>query len=63
MNNNTISKKKQEVTESKPAQLAKIMYEGIVRMIKAKKAAASEKKVPFALDFERKRRVNVHSKN
>jgi hypothetical protein len=63
MNNNTIPKKKQDVTESKPAQLAKIVYDGIIRMIKAKKARDAEKKPIFELDSERKRRVNVHSKN
>jgi hypothetical protein len=49
--------------ESKPEKLAKIMYEGIVRYIKAKNARNGEKNAKFELDFSRERRVNVHTKD
>jgi hypothetical protein len=49
--------------ESKAEQLAKIMYEGIVRYIKAKNARNGEKNARFELDSDRKRRVNVHTKD
>jgi hypothetical protein len=48
--------------ESKPAQLAKIMYAGIVRMIKAKKSQNGEKNTKLELDSDRKWRVNVPSR-
>jgi hypothetical protein len=45
--------------DSKPAQLAKIIYAGLVRMINAKNAAIRARKPVFELDFDRKRRVNT----
>jgi hypothetical protein len=48
--------------ESKPEKLAKIIYGGIVRYIKAKNARNGEKNTKFELDSDRKRRVNVHSR-
>jgi hypothetical protein len=57
------AKTKETLPESKPAQLAKIMYAGIVRMVKAKEARIGEKNPKFELDSDRKRRVNVHSKD
>jgi hypothetical protein len=55
-------KSKETLPESKPAQLAKIMYAGIVRMIKAKEARIGEKNTKLELDSDRKRRVNVPSR-
>ncbi|MDR1375514.1 MAG: hypothetical protein LBJ45_01725 [Holosporaceae bacterium] len=49
--------------ESKPEKLAKIMYAGIVRMIKAREARIGEKNRKLELDSDRKRRVNVPSRN
>jgi hypothetical protein len=49
--------------DSKPEKLAKIMYAGIVRYIKAKNARNREKNAKFALDFSRERRVNMISDN
>jgi hypothetical protein len=55
-------KSKETLPESKPAQLAKIIYAGIVRMMKAKEARNGEKDTKFELDSDRKRRVNRHTK-
>ncbi|MDR2781074.1 MAG: hypothetical protein LBB21_01265, partial [Holosporaceae bacterium] len=57
----TIKKRSKESTTANPKldQLARIMYEGIVRCIKAKKAQDKEKKVIFALDSARKLRKDV----
>jgi hypothetical protein len=55
------STKEFEKTESKPAQLAKIIYAGLVRMINTKNAAIRAQKPVFELDFDRKRRVNTGS--
>jgi hypothetical protein len=49
--------------ESKPEKLAKIMYEGIVRYIKAKNALKREKNGSFELDFDRVESVNVLTKS
>jgi flagellin-specific chaperone FliS len=49
--------------ESKPEKLAKIMYEGIVRYIKAKNALKREKSSGFNVDFDRVESVNVLTKN
>jgi hypothetical protein len=54
--------KEPQNTESKPEKLAKIMYEGIVRYTKAKKALTREKNSGFELDSFGERRVNVHTK-
>ena len=56
------AKAKETSVESKPAQLAKIMYAGIVRMVKAKEARIGEKNTKLQLDFDRKWRVNVPSR-
>jgi hypothetical protein len=47
--------------DSKPEKLAKIMYEGIVRYIRAKDAQTREKNSGFAVDFSGDRRVNVRT--
>jgi hypothetical protein len=62
INNNTNSPKKQDVTDSKPERLAKILYGAIVRYIKAKNAQNGEKNTKFELDSDCKRRVNRHTK-
>jgi flagellin-specific chaperone FliS len=49
--------------ESKPEKLAKIMYEGIVRYIKAKNALKREKSSDFNVDFDRVESVNVLTKD
>jgi hypothetical protein len=49
--------------ESKTEKLAKIMYEGIVRYIKAKNALTREKSSGFELDSSRDRSVNVLTKS
>jgi hypothetical protein len=49
--------------DSKPEKLAKIMYEGIVRYIKAKSAQTREKNSGFAVDFSGDRRVNMHTED
>lgn len=49
------------IIDSKPAQLAKIMYAAIVRYVKAKNAQDRDKKANFALDVERKSRYVVDS--
>jgi hypothetical protein len=54
--------KEQQTADSKPEQLAKIMFAGIVRCIKAKNARNGEKKAIFELDLKRKRRVNAFNK-
>ncbi|MDR2067764.1 MAG: hypothetical protein LBP41_02125 [Holosporaceae bacterium] len=51
-----------EEKASKPEKLAKIIYEGIVRYVKAKNARIGEKNTKFVLDSDRKWRVNVHTK-
>lgn len=48
-------------SDSKSAQLAKIIYAAIVRYIKAKNARNREKNPGLALDFNCGRRVNVHT--
>ncbi|GHT95919.1 hypothetical protein FACS1894122_13840 [Alphaproteobacteria bacterium] len=58
----TQSKKTMDAS-SKPAQLAKLVYDGIVRYIKAENARNGEKKKVFSLDSDRKRRVNVYGDN
>jgi hypothetical protein len=55
--------KESQNIESKPEKLAKIMYEGIVRYIKAKNAQNGEKNAKFELDFDRELRVNVHTED
>jgi hypothetical protein len=52
------AKTKETLLESKPAQLAKIMYAG-VRMLKAKEARIGEKNRKLELDSDRKRIVNT----
>jgi hypothetical protein len=56
------AKTKETSVESKPAQLAKIIYTGIVRMMKAKEARIGEKNTKLQLDSDRKWRVNVPSR-
>jgi hypothetical protein len=63
INSNTNPPKKQAVADSKPERLAKILYGAIVRYINAKNARNGEKNAKFELDSDRKRRVNVHTKN
>jgi hypothetical protein len=63
INNNTNTPKKQDIADSKPEKLAKIMYEGIVRYIKARNARIGEKNAKFELDSDRKWRVNRHTKD
>jgi hypothetical protein len=53
----TQSKKAVEVN-SKPAQLAKLIFRGIQRHIKAKNAQNREKNYGKTLDFSCERRVN-----
>jgi hypothetical protein len=62
---NTTKRPKESLTnpESKPEKLAKIMYEGIVRYIKAKNAIKREKNSGFELDFDRVESVNVLTKS
>jgi hypothetical protein len=62
INYNTNSLKKQAVADSKPEQLAKILYGAIVRYVKAQNARNGEKDTKFELDSDRKRRVNRHTK-
>jgi hypothetical protein len=62
INYNTNSSKKQAVADSKPEQLAKILYGAIVRYIKAQNARIGEKNAKFELDSDCKRRVNRHTK-
>jgi hypothetical protein len=50
-------------SDSKPQKLAKIMYEGIVRYMKAKDAQVREKNSCFAVDFSGDRRVNMRTKD
>jgi flagellin-specific chaperone FliS len=57
------SEKKLQNIESKPEKLAKIMYEGIVRYIRAKNALKREKSSDFNVDFDRVESVNVLTKN
>ncbi|MDR3179301.1 MAG: hypothetical protein LBT70_00155 [Holosporaceae bacterium] len=54
----TQSKKPEAAADSKPAQLAKIMYRGIERYIKAQQSQNREKNYGKALDFSGERRVN-----
>ncbi|GHU00132.1 hypothetical protein FACS1894126_6470 [Alphaproteobacteria bacterium] len=53
----TQSKKAAEA-DSKPAQLAKLIFRGIQRHIRAKNAQDREKNYDRMLDFSRERRVN-----
>ncbi|GHU21057.1 hypothetical protein FACS189472_13420 [Alphaproteobacteria bacterium] len=50
--------KKAAESDSKPAQLAKLIFRGIQRHIKAKNAQDREKNYDRMLDFSRERRVN-----
>jgi flagellin-specific chaperone FliS len=54
--------KESQNTESKPEKLAKIMYEGVVRYIRAKNALKREKSSGFTVDFDRVESVNVLTK-
>jgi hypothetical protein len=45
--------------ESKPAQLAKIMYTGLVRLKATKEAQKSGRNHPIRLDFGQPERVNA----
>jgi hypothetical protein len=63
INNNTKTPEKQAAADSKPEQLAKILYGAIVRYIKAQSARNGEKKPKFELDSGRKWRVNRHTKD
>jgi hypothetical protein len=49
--------------ESKPEKLAKILYRGIERYIRAENARNREKNCGWEVDFSRKRRVNVIGSN
>ncbi|GHT96442.1 hypothetical protein FACS1894122_14800 [Alphaproteobacteria bacterium] len=55
------SKKAAEI-DSKPAQLAKLIFRGIQRHIKVKNAQDREKNYDKMLDFSRERRVNRECK-
>ncbi|GHU13136.1 hypothetical protein FACS189449_08090 [Alphaproteobacteria bacterium] len=55
------SKKAAEI-DSKPAQLAKLIFRGIQRHIKAKNSQDREKNYGKTLDFSRERRVNRECK-
>jgi hypothetical protein len=50
--------KKTVAADSKPAQLAKILFRGIERYIKAQNAQDREKNYGKRLDFSGERRVN-----
>jgi hypothetical protein len=54
---------KSSASDTKPQKLAKIMYEGIVRYVKAKNAQTREKSSGFAVDFSGDRRVNLHTED
>jgi hypothetical protein len=53
--------KKAVSADTKPAQLAKIIFRGIERYIKAKQTQNGEKNYGKRLDFSRERRVNRDS--
>jgi hypothetical protein len=57
-----MAKTKETSVESKAAKLAKIMYTGIVRMVKARETRIGEKNTKLELDSDRKWRVNVPSR-
>ena len=51
----------QDDDNSKPAQLAKLIYPAIVRVIMAKRSQAVVQKPKFVLDSSHIRRINVDS--
>jgi len=51
----------QDDDNSKPAQLAKLIYPAIVRVIMAKRSQAVVQKPKFVLDSTHVRRINVDS--
>jgi hypothetical protein len=53
--------KKTRATDSKPAQLAKIIFRGIERYIKANQSQNRDKNQGKMLDFSSERRVNRDS--
>lgn len=55
--------KNAQIIDSKPTQLAKIMYAAIVRYTKAKNARNRDKNANFALDAERRRSYVVDRNN
>jgi hypothetical protein len=55
--------KDQRVIDSKPVQLAKIMYAAIVRYTKAENARNRDKKANFALDSSRARSYVMDNDN
>jgi hypothetical protein len=55
------SDEKSSTLDSKPEKLAKIIFRGIERYIKAKNAQAREKNHSKVLDFSGERRVNRDS--
>lgn len=48
------------IIDSKPAQLAKIMYVGLLRLKEAKESLNSGRNSQKRLDFNREQRVNVN---
>lgn len=46
--------------DSKPEQLAKLIFPAIIRMIRSKRSPAVEKTPKFTLDSERAHRICVH---
>ncbi|GHT99117.1 hypothetical protein FACS1894126_5150 [Alphaproteobacteria bacterium] len=54
--------KKAAEADSKPAQLARLIFKGIQRHIKAKSSQNREKNYGKVLDFSRERRVNRECK-
>jgi hypothetical protein len=59
----TREKDEKDITkpESKPEKLAKLIFAGIKRYIKAQNAQNGEKNYGRMLDFSRERRVNRHT--
>ncbi|GHT92032.1 hypothetical protein FACS1894122_05330 [Alphaproteobacteria bacterium] len=55
--------KKEAEADSKPAQLAKLIFRGIQRHIKAKSSQNREKNYGKVLDFSREQRVNMECKH
>ena len=61
MNKKTKASGLHDDDDSKPMQLAKLIYPAIIRMIIAKRSHAVATKSKFALDSSRVRRISVDS--
>jgi hypothetical protein len=59
INNNTNPPKKQDITDSKPQRLAKILYKGLIRLKATKEAQRCGRNGPIGLDFGQPERVNA----